>query len=296
MTAMEANDPAPDWGVLEGELQCPLCQYNLRGLEQSRCPECGFAFSWSEILRGQREKHPYLFEHQNKRNIWSFWKTYWMDCRPQRFWNELNPAQSVNLRRLMIYWFVASLPMFASPLMQFGFKVWDAFQTASRYTYLVPRIGPMPPFPHRTPPPPTFMDCVQWVWDGLGGDIREYPIITGSLTVLVWPWLTLLCLLIFSESMRRAKIQKRHVLRVVIYGTDFGFLLMILLCLGKDFRFQSPWPIFIAVVCSVLTLYRVYFGYARYLRFHLPFWTVLSSQIMVLLVFMIVYLRISLNW
>jgi hypothetical protein len=41
-----ATNVPPDWSTLSTELSCPLCEYNLRGLTDSRCPECGFAFTW----------------------------------------------------------------------------------------------------------------------------------------------------------------------------------------------------------------------------------------------------------
>src|SRR5258705_8474331 len=71
---------------------CPLCNYNLRGLTQPRCPECGFTFDWSEILDITRRKHPYLFEHHPERNLWSFFKTLFGGANPRRFWRALHPA------------------------------------------------------------------------------------------------------------------------------------------------------------------------------------------------------------
>src|SRR5580658_4321591 len=99
---------APDWEALEKDVNCPLCDYNLRGLAEPRCPECGFQFDWLELLYAEQNRHPYLFEHQPKRNIWSFWKTFWADCRPRRFWRELSPVHVVRINRLLIYWLLAN--------------------------------------------------------------------------------------------------------------------------------------------------------------------------------------------
>ena len=50
--------------VAEAEtLHCPLCEYNLRGLSEPRCPECGYRFEWAELRDPSRRLHPYLFEH-----------------------------------------------------------------------------------------------------------------------------------------------------------------------------------------------------------------------------------------
>src|SRR5207249_584070 len=53
-------DWRPDWPTYESDLFCPLCGYNLRGLEQPRCPECGYAFAWRQLLVETRNRHPYL--------------------------------------------------------------------------------------------------------------------------------------------------------------------------------------------------------------------------------------------
>ena len=41
----------PDWDSIPDEILCPLCEYNLRGIPEPRCPECGFKFEWDEVLR-----------------------------------------------------------------------------------------------------------------------------------------------------------------------------------------------------------------------------------------------------
>jgi len=56
-------------------IRCPLCEYELRGLIDPLCPECGYRFEWPDLLDPSRRKHPYLFELYPKRNAWSFFKT-----------------------------------------------------------------------------------------------------------------------------------------------------------------------------------------------------------------------------
>ncbi len=104
------QSPAPDWEAIKEDLKCPLCDYNLRGLAEPRCPECGFKFTWQELFDADRDRPQYLFEDHPKRNIWSFFKTFCNDCRPRRFWRELSPARPVNVRRLLIYWVIANIP------------------------------------------------------------------------------------------------------------------------------------------------------------------------------------------
>jgi len=100
---------APDWDKIDEEIHCPLCEYNLRGLIEPRCPECGYRFTWPELLDPTRRLHPYLFEHHPERNLWSFWKTALGGLRPWRFWRSLNPVQPSSPRRLIVYWGVYSL-------------------------------------------------------------------------------------------------------------------------------------------------------------------------------------------
>lgn len=38
-----------DWGQPHN-LECPVCFYNLRGLRDERCPECGHQFTWNRLL------------------------------------------------------------------------------------------------------------------------------------------------------------------------------------------------------------------------------------------------------
>lgn len=35
---------SPDWATLHEDVRCPLCDYDLRGLTEPRCPECGYRF------------------------------------------------------------------------------------------------------------------------------------------------------------------------------------------------------------------------------------------------------------
>lgn len=65
MNGDEHRGDPPDWRTFSLELCCPRCGYNLRGLPQPRCPECGLTFSWTKLITAAREqsKSP-LFEYQ----------------------------------------------------------------------------------------------------------------------------------------------------------------------------------------------------------------------------------------
>ena len=85
------------------DLRCPLCSYDLRGLTDPRCPECGFAFAWAELRDAQRARHPWLFEHGRGRNVRSFLSTYARAAVPWRFWRTVTPSNPVHVGRLLLY-------------------------------------------------------------------------------------------------------------------------------------------------------------------------------------------------
>ena len=81
----------PDWQAIHQEVKCPLCDYNLRGLHEPRCPECGYQFDWPSVLDPNKRLHPYLFEHHPERNIRSYVQTLLQHLRPKNFWRMANP-------------------------------------------------------------------------------------------------------------------------------------------------------------------------------------------------------------
>ena len=52
--ANTAGDVSPDWASISHDVLCPLCEYNLRGLRDARCPECGYRFIWMEVVSPSR--------------------------------------------------------------------------------------------------------------------------------------------------------------------------------------------------------------------------------------------------
>jgi hypothetical protein len=293
-------DTPPNWSQGATELACPLCEYNLRGLTEPRCPECGFAFTWAELIQGKREAHRYLFEHHPNRNIWSFCKTYWHDSFPARFWRDISPSNVVRPRRLMLYWVVSVLPLFIALFSPFAWNLFDAlaaqpavapFMVLPSPNAFAPRRSYMATPVYVAPPPLTFVDHVQRAWDITMRDVARPALDVGFIVVLIWPWLTLLALLIFSQSMRRAKVKKVHVLRAIVYGCDFYLIMFFVVFLGKFERFSDLWMMQLPLACAALSLYRLYFAYRSYLRFHLPFATVSTAQFLVFLVALIVYFQ-----
>lgn len=102
--AAEAVPTAPDWSAIPDQVTCPLCDYDLRGLAEPRCPECGYRFEWPDLLEADRRTHPYLFEDQQRRLVRAFFATLIGGLRPRRFWASLKPSHPPRLGRLIVYW------------------------------------------------------------------------------------------------------------------------------------------------------------------------------------------------
>jgi hypothetical protein len=247
-TQPAASGP-PDWARVTDEVRCPLCEYNLRGLIEPRCPECGYRFAWPEVLDIARHHHPYSFEHHPRTPFRSFWRTVWAGGRPRAFWTDMNPAQKVRLRLLLFYWLITTLPGLAAVFLVAMFF--------ARFRVLI-ALEEM------------FDDDFAWAWLSLS-----------------WPWFVFLSLLIFRWSMRKAKVSTRHVVRCVVYSFDVFFWaglfsavllagLLVDVALVEHFspaavRFMLP-PVLVVSACGLAlghlaALWKLYRAYQLYMRF-----------------------------
>lgn len=85
----------PEWSAIDREIACPRCGYDLRGLAEPRCPECGLEFAWGDALSTPFTVSPWLFEHQwRRRPLRSLLATLWASLRAQRYWKSI----SIHLR------------------------------------------------------------------------------------------------------------------------------------------------------------------------------------------------------
>ncbi|MGQ9649481.1 MAG: hypothetical protein ACUVXJ_05185 [Phycisphaerae bacterium] len=304
--AFPTPDVPPDWSTINWNVHCPLCEYNLRGLNVPRCPECGYRFTWSEVLDPNRREHPYLFEHHPRRNFWSFRKTVGGAMRPQRFWTSLHPAMPSRPGRMLAYWLatflcfaaVAATVLFLRSACELACSLIEG-QTASLSFSFRGWRG------RSTGLAAGFTRLPSAVWDfllSLTGQCEQAEMLL-SMAVLVlfaWPLLTLVSLKVFRWSMRRAKVNKVHVARCVLYSFDMippalTMLLVLLLLIGQaisdsDTGWHEPFLLFLPFLSVMFCIRRLYYAYVRYLRFDRPFLTVLASQIMVLLAIMVFWL------
>jgi hypothetical protein len=295
-------------------LRCPLCEYDLRGLVEPRCPECGYRFSWEELRDPARRLHRYLFEHHPERNLWSLWRTFWGGLRPRRFWGELLPTQPSRPKRLLLYWLIlaglCALPYAVyfgrivvevdqysqnwRPKVVAQWSAADRAAMAAQYGSVQAALDAM--FP-QLPSPRVVARALQW---GAGSSI----LLPGLIT-LVWPWLTVAALMVFQASMRRAKVRPVHVLRCVIYSADACCLATACMVgavvyaewlaarAGYIGIYQAvELTLWITLGLMLLLTYRLWVAYRKYLRFDHALATVVASQVMVGLL----VLKFALDW
>jgi hypothetical protein len=285
-----ATSAPPDWSASDRDVVCPLCDYNLRGLVEPRCPECGYRFEWSELLAPQTRLQEYLFESRPERNVWAFFRTIWSDVSPHRFWATISPTQRPNARRLVLYWLLAATP---------------AIVMAVTHTILAP-----PRWTHVTLAHNTLTGTVSDLLTELinGRSYGSTPAVQHAITALLlltclaWPWVTVAALLVFQQSMRRVRINRVHVLRCVVYSADVVFWIGWLssAMLLNQLRNKGGWPpentgwFFFAVPAALAWMsWRLVVAYRQYLRFDRPVATVLSAQVIVVLAILAVAMTVT---
>jgi hypothetical protein len=292
-TPLTSADESPDWTQITHDVLCPLCEYNLRGIRDPRCPECGYPFSWPEVLDPTRRLHPYLYEHHPERSFRSFVSTAVHGLLPKRFWTSLNPVQPSRPARLTRYWLICLMwylaAAFAWSAITGGLEQQRAIaQSSSYYSMLITQYRQQLADPDLTAdqrssyqaalqgalaqqPNPGLVSLTQYSAQEL------IPLLLVSTTLFVWPWATLLTLMIFRWSMRRARVNPTHVRRCCLYSFDglwwIGVLLIFSSVVGQGL-------IMLMIPVGAWKLVR---AYQYYLRFDRPFLTVLASQIIVML-------------
>ncbi|HSZ57184.1 MAG TPA: hypothetical protein VK797_16065 [Tepidisphaeraceae bacterium] len=280
---------APDWSVTAETVQCPLCDYNLRGLTQPRCPECGYAFDWQDLVDPQRRRHEYLFEHHPRRPIRAFFKTITRSFRPGRFWKTLYPSQPVNTRRLVVYGLICSF-VALSPALAAIAATDDAIFPRTRAASLR-LIWSTTWSGYARAPTLNGLDYVRYFLIN-----QRDAIVYAASAAAIYPLLCALTLLLFHQTMRNARIKPGHAIRVAIYSGDIVFWFGVwLLALAAASGILMPDPFrdsyfvlregiaFGAVAVLLLTSLRMRAGYRHYLRFPHASATVAATQLMVLL-------------
>jgi len=95
----------PDWNSFTLDLFCPRCDYNVRMLTGSRCPECGLNLDWPRIIAASKKRveNP-LFEYRwRERPVRSFFVTIRFCLRPWQLWKWLSIADAPQTTGLSLF-------------------------------------------------------------------------------------------------------------------------------------------------------------------------------------------------
>ena len=298
-------------------LTCPTCGYDLNGLTTPRCPECGLAFQWADLIESRRAGPRWLFERAAR--PWAFLQTYARTGLPWHFWRRVTRENPVRLGRLVLYWFLVSLPLISiaggtSLGLLVGLVETD-LANRRRLTTALQRSTPQRPayadFSRTTVLTAAVIDAdypVPWspafARRAAGELAREIggPRVAAAAVPGLWPWLTAATLLLaFRSSLRRAGVSAADVVRASVYGCDFGLLAIAVagtfysvrdlgtvandglnaLFRADLFGRDAPLLGLMIVATSALATARMTFAAGRYLRLGQPLRTVLAAQAIV---------------
>jgi hypothetical protein len=173
-----------------------LCEYILRGLTTPRCPECGYHFTWEEVLDPNRRVHPYLFEHHPESNVDSFIRTAFGSYRSRRFWQSLNPVMPSRPIRLGLFYAASSV------IFLMAMFVGCLANSAAVY-YMWPNAWGSAP------------NMLVWIY--FNGGLR-FDTFAYGLPFVVWPLYSGAFLSVFGITLKRKKLKTSHVMRCAIYG------------------------------------------------------------------------------
>ncbi len=271
----------PDWSAVEFHPQCPLCEYDLFGLSAPRCPECGYAFDWADVLDPRAAEHPYLFEYHPERNVRSYFQTAWHALLPVRFWKPLHPSHPPQLRRLVLYRITGAAIYLICIMIQCfvetalissfylsSFNSFDNMMSAFRRA--------------------------QFIYASRPGAFTIDVVVYGLLP-LAASWVMLGALCVFRISMKRARIRTAHVVRCVVYSVDpsgwsatailVTFSHLVLMAISRPTWWSDTYSPMLICGWISFNFYRLYEAYKQYLRFERSFATILAASIIVFLVY-----------
>lgn len=189
---------------------CPRCDYDLSGEVATWkvacplvgiCPECGLKLDWRSVLVPVRRRISDHFEAAITRRPRALLRSVLACYRPRRLWAwlsldvPLDPVRAVSIGTVALLLGWAFVPLAA-------IGIW----------WVTIRQQPLPIIPliyHR-------VGFLAWPFGGLTpGAFR-----TSSFLVLVvlWAGFVPIALLVLTQTLRRAKATRRHILRISIYS------------------------------------------------------------------------------
>ena len=171
-----------DATTADDALACPLCGYDLRGLPEHRCPECGHAFDPDALRQARDARRPWFFEHAPRgRRARAFGLTTRAALDPVGFWGRVTAAGPSSPGRLAAWsmiWALAWAAAIAAILLLLPTR---------RAAFLRSGVIPQP------------------------------AALIVSATLAAWPLVALATLHLFGGTLRRAGVRTIHRWRCVLY-------------------------------------------------------------------------------
>lgn len=121
--------------AVDSGLRCPECEYNLTGLTEPRCPECGVVFDWEEVRRAVANPPRIAFERAKRWNKVPAFFVTWVTVlfAPWIFARQI--VQHASLRHGLVFGVACFVPVTVCYLwFSWGFDFyWTWVSTAAIY-------------------------------------------------------------------------------------------------------------------------------------------------------------------
>lgn len=248
------------------------------GLRDLRCPECGRAFTWAELLHRLDERSLPLHEFATHHRISAIVRSWRWACRPRKLWSRVRLHHAP--RPVALAWYaLASVLLYA--------------MTLALSTSVALWLGTPGGWMGATTPT---------TWLSLLGELRMFVTSPGfglfMLSYVAWAGASLAALMIIADSMFRHNVRAVHAVRVWAYAVAtypvLGALLLAAetaLWMQRAFRLRTIPELFCyaaaAMVVVALTARSIRIGYSEYLRIPHARGIAWLTQIIALLVTML---------
>jgi hypothetical protein len=276
MPSKSVNGASPVPGASDLDIYCPHCDYNLRGLPELRCPECGHDFDVKRV-RSRPEISVYLFERKQWTDFRSLIRTAVAGFRPREYWTAVDRIGPPRIRMILWYWFAGAF------LYMVTVCHWIL---AAAFYYAA----------HRGPGSSTFFSEL---FSGLSLVLLYY----FGILQLSWPWSTFAVLWFFRGSMRRDRIGAGRLLRCALYCFDTPLWMGILLLpfstvevIVTMFGYTLGLDVFFVITCllgltgAIVGCWRLRMALETHLWTDQPSVVLVMSQIAVAVLICIVFL------
>jgi hypothetical protein len=190
-------------------LLCPLCDYNLHGLPEPRCPECGYAFDWEELRLAVSERKSWFFEHAQRKRIRALIRTAGLTFAPRRLWRKVSAGHYSSPGRLAVFAAVCLLWMPVLMVLSLGaiaaYIGWanmTGFVAGTKFADYVEE----------------WLNLASIAGERLYREVlnRAWPVLL--VVTLASPFVSSFALNIFGTTLRSAGVKRIHAARAIVYA------------------------------------------------------------------------------